>query len=84
LRAIAKADVRRPLTFADRVVKEFTVTDCRGVSRQEIQPPGDLNSPQDADDTISLPSFAMRRRAGFKLLVLLSGAGRGIVVGSET
>jgi phosphate transport system substrate-binding protein len=82
LRAIAKADVRRPLTFSfpDRVVKEFTVTDCRGVSRQEIQPPGDLNSPQDADDTISLPSFAMRRRAGFKLLVLLSGGGRGIVV----
>jgi phosphate transport system substrate-binding protein len=82
LRAIAKADVRRPLTFTfpDRAVKEFTVTDCRGVSRQEIQPPGDLNSPQDDESTISLPSFAMRRRAGFKLLVLLSGAGRGIVV----
>ena len=37
------ADVRRPLTFTfpGRVVKEFTVTDCRGVSRQEIQPPGE-------------------------------------------
>jgi phosphate transport system substrate-binding protein len=85
LRAIAKADVRRPLTFTfpDRAVKEFTVTDCRGVSRQEIQPPGDLNSPQDDESTISLPSFAMRRRAGFKLLVLLSGAGRGIVVNGK-
>jgi phosphate transport system substrate-binding protein len=79
LGSISRADVRRPLTFTfpGRVVKEFTVTDCHGVSRQEIQPPGE--SLADVEDTISLPQFPMRRRAGFKLLVLLSGAGGGIV-----
>ena len=79
---VRRADMRRPLrfTFPGRTVKEFTVTDCRGVSRQEIQPPGDLNSPQAVEDTICLPRFPMRRRAGFKLLVLLSGAGAGIAV----
>jgi phosphate transport system substrate-binding protein len=79
---IRLADVRRPLTFTfpGRVVKEFTVTDCRGVSRPEIQPPGEL---ADVESTISLPSFPLRRNAGFKLLVLLSGAGEGIVVGGR-
>jgi len=79
---VGLGDVKRPLTlaFPGRVVKEFTVTDCRGVSRQEIQPPGDLNSPQAVEHTISLPRFQLRRGAGFKLLVLLSGPGRGIVV----
>src|ERR1700722_637916 len=79
---ISRADVRRPLTFTfpGRVIKEFTVTDCRGVSRQEIQPAGDLGLPQAGENTISLPRFPMRRKAGFKLLVLLSGAGRDIVV----
>ena len=59
LRSISQADVRRPLTFTfpGRVVKEFTVTDCRDVSRQEIQPPGDLSSPQPVENAISLPSF---------------------------
>jgi phosphate transport system substrate-binding protein len=82
LRSIGQADVRGPLTFTfpGRVVKEFTVTDCRGVSRQEIQPPGDLSSPQPVENAISLPSFPLKRKAGFKLLVLLSGAGRDIVV----
>lgn len=82
LRSIGKADVKQPLTFTfpDRVVKEFTVTDCRGVSRREIQPPGDLNSPQAVENTITLPRFPLKRKAGFKLLVLLSGAGRDIVV----
>jgi phosphate transport system substrate-binding protein len=82
LRSIGKADVKQPLTFTfpDRVVKEFTVTDCRGVSRREIQPPGDLNSPQAVENTISLPRFPLKRKAGFKLLVLLSGAGRDIAV----
>lgn len=82
LGGIRQADVRRPLTFTfpGRVVKEFTVTDCRGVSRQDIQPPGDLNAPQAVADTISLPSFPLKRKAGFKLLVLLSGVGTGIVV----
>jgi phosphate transport system substrate-binding protein len=79
---ISKGDVRRPLTFTfpGRAIKEFTVTDCRGVSRQEIQPAGDLNMPGAGENSISLPRFAMRRKAGFKLLVLLSGAGRDIVV----
>lgn len=74
------ADVRRPLTFTfpGRVVKEFTITDCRGVSRQEIQPPGE--SLADVGDAISLPRFPLRRHAGFKLLVLLSGSGGGIAV----
>jgi phosphate transport system substrate-binding protein len=82
LRRITRPDVLRPLTFTfpDRVVKEFTVTDCRGVSRQEIQPPGDLNSPQAVENTITLPSFPMGRRAGFRLLVLLSGPGRSVDV----
>ena len=77
---IRLADLRRPLTFTfpGRVVKEFTVTDCRGVSRQEIQPPGDLLT--HVGSTISLPRFPLRRNAGFKLLVLLSGAGGGIAV----
>jgi len=75
------ADVRRPLTFTfpGRVVKEFTITDCRGVSRQEIQPPGE--SLADVGDAIALPRFPLRRHGGFKLLVLLSGAGGGITVG---
>ena len=82
LGSIRHGDVKRQLTFTfpGRVVKEFTVTDCRGVSRTEVQPPGDLNSPQPLAHTIALPRFPLRRGAGFKLLVLLSGAGRGIVV----
>jgi phosphate transport system substrate-binding protein len=81
-RSISQDDVRRPLTFTfpGRVVKEFTVTDCRGVTRQQIQPPADLNAPLAAENRIALPSFPMRRKAGFKLLVLLSGVGSGIVV----
>ena len=81
-RGIGKDDMRRPitLTFPGRVVKEFTVTECRGVTSQMIKPRGDLDSSQIADNRISLPRFPMRRRAGFKLLVLLSGAGRGVVV----
>lgn len=80
LGTIRRADVRQPLTFTfpGREVKEFTVTDCHGVSRQEIQPPGEMLPP--VEDTISLPRFPMRRKSGFKLLVLLSGAGRGIGV----
>jgi len=81
-RSVSPADMKRPLTFTfpGRVVKEFTVTDCRGVTRQMIQPPGDLSSPPAAENRIALPRFPMKRKAGFKLLVLLSGAGRGIVV----
>jgi ABC-type phosphate transport system substrate-binding protein len=79
-RNIRRADMRAPLTFTfpGRAVKEFTVTDCRKVSRQEIQPHG--GSLAETDAAIALPRFALKRRAGFKLLVLLSGAGRGVVV----
>jgi ABC-type phosphate transport system substrate-binding protein len=77
---IGLMDVKRPLefTFPGRVVKEFTVTDCRGVSRREIQPPGEMLT--HVENSIALPPFGLRRNAGFKLLVLLSGAGEGIVV----
>lgn len=80
LGSIRRADVRQPLSFVfpGRVVKEFTVTDCHGVSRQEIQPPGEMVSP--AGNAISLPRFPMRRKSAFKLLVLLSGTGRSITV----
>jgi phosphate transport system substrate-binding protein len=80
LGSIRRADVRQPFTFTfpGRAVKEFTVSDCHGVSRQDIQPPGE--SLVNVEDTISLPRFPMRRRAGFKLLVLLSGPGGDIVV----
>ncbi|HEY6495209.1 MAG TPA: substrate-binding domain-containing protein [Trebonia sp.] len=83
LGSIRRGDVRQPLTFTfpGRAVKEFTVTDCHGVNRQEIQPPGELPLP--VEDTISLPPFPMKRRAGFKLLVLLSGPGGSIVVGGR-
>src|SRR5579862_226575 len=65
-RNIGRADMRASLTFTfpGRVVKEFTVTDCRGVSRREIQPHGDPSG--DNESTIALPRFAMKRRAGFK------------------
>jgi ABC-type phosphate transport system substrate-binding protein len=83
LRRITRPDVLRPLTFTfpDRVVKEFTVTDCRGVSRQEIQPPGEPLT--GVEGAICLPRFPLRRHAGFKLLVLLSGPGRDIIVGGR-
>jgi hypothetical protein len=61
-RSISRADMRRPLTFTfpGRAVKEFTITDCRGVLRQEIQPHGELNAPQDEENQISLARFSMR------------------------
>jgi ABC-type phosphate transport system substrate-binding protein len=81
-RSISPSDMRRPITFTfpGRVVKEFTVTDCRGVTREMLQPPGDLDAAPIVENRIFLPRFPMKRRAGFKLLVLLSGAGRGVVV----
>jgi phosphate transport system substrate-binding protein len=78
--SIRDADIRRPITFTfpGREVKEFTVTDCRKVSREMIQPPGE-SSGSIVDNRIYLPRFTMKRRASFKLLVLLSGTNRGVL-----
>ena len=77
--SVREADIRRPITFTfpDREVKEFSVTDCRGVTREMIQPPGGLAALV-IDNRIYLPKFPMKRRASFKLLVLLSGTGRDV------
>ena len=78
--SVREEDIRRPLTFTfpGRQVREFTVTDLRGVTREMIQPPFGPG-PHITDNRIYLPKFPMRRRAGFKLLVLLSGTDRGVL-----
>jgi phosphate transport system substrate-binding protein len=78
--SVSTADIRRPITFTfpGREVKEFAVTDCRGVTRQMIQPPGRPDATV-IGNRIMLPRFPMKRRASFKLLVLLSGADRGVL-----
>ena len=77
---ISKAAIRRPLmfTFPGREVQEFTVTDCRGVARELIQPPGESVAAI-TGNRIVLPKIPMKRRASFKLLVLLSGPGRSVI-----
>jgi phosphate transport system substrate-binding protein len=77
--SIREADIRRPITFTfpGREVKEFAVTDCHGVTREMIQPPGE-SAASVIDNRIYLPRFPMKRRASFKLLVLLSGTDRGV------
>jgi hypothetical protein len=77
---VREADIRRQIsfTFPGRQVKEFAVTDCRKVTRQLIQPPGWQHT-SIVENRIYLPRFPMKRRASFKLLVLLSGTDRGIV-----
>jgi phosphate transport system substrate-binding protein len=79
LTTVREADIRRPITFTfpDREVKEFSVTDCRGVTSEMIQPLGG-SAASVIDNRIYLPKFPMKRRASFKLLVLLSGTGRGV------
>jgi hypothetical protein len=74
--SIGEADIRRPITFTfpGREVREFTVTDCRGVAGEDIQSPSAVVT----ENRILLPRFAMNRRASFKLLVLLSGTGGGV------
>jgi phosphate transport system substrate-binding protein len=77
---VREADIRRQIsfTFPGRQVKEFAVTDCRKVTREMIQPPG-WQDTSIVDNRIYLPRFPMKRRASFKLLVLLSGTDRGIL-----
>ncbi|MGP0022926.1 MAG: PstS family phosphate ABC transporter substrate-binding protein [Streptosporangiaceae bacterium] len=78
-RSVGQADIRRPITFTfpGRTVQEFTVTDCRGVTREAIQPPG-MSDACITENRILLPRFAMRRGASFRLLVLLSGNDQGV------
>jgi len=42
--SVGEADIRRPITFTfpGREVREFTVTDCRGVAGEDIQSPRDI------------------------------------------
>jgi ABC-type phosphate transport system substrate-binding protein len=77
---VSQADMRRPMTFTfpGREVKEYSVTDCRGVTREMIQPPGQ-SAASVIGNRIALPRFPMKRRASFKLLVLLSGTDRGVL-----
>jgi len=80
LTAVTAAGVRRPitLTFPSRDVVEYAVTDCRGISRDVITPPGQPAASV-VGNRIILPRFPMPRRASFKLLVLLSGPGHGVL-----
>lgn len=80
LAAVRETDIRRPITFTfpGRHVKDFAVTDCRKVTREMVQPAG-LRDALIVDNRICLPRFPMKRRASFKLLVLLSGTARGVL-----
>ena len=77
---VKDTDIRRPITFTfpGREVKEFAVTDCRGVTREMVQPPGE-SAASIIGNRIYLPRFPMKRRASFNLLVLLSGTDRGVL-----
>lgn len=77
---VRESDIRRPITFTfpGRQVKEFAVTDCRRVTRTMIKPPG-AEDASIVDNRIYLPRFPLKRRASFKLLVLLSGTGRDVL-----
>lgn len=79
LSAISKTRVRRPVTFTfpGRDVVEYAVVDLRGISKDEIAPPG-ATAASVTGNRILLPRFRMARGASFKLLVLLSGPGRGV------
>ena len=80
LTAVAATGIRRPvtLTFPNRDVIEYAVTDCRGISPDVITPPGE-SAPSVVGNRIILPRFPMPRRTSFKLLVLLSGPGHGVL-----
>ena len=78
--AISQAGVRRPITFTfpGRDVVEYAVTDCRGVTWDTIAPPSGADGSV-VGNRIILPRFPMGQRASFKLLVLLSGTGEGVL-----
>src|SRR6185437_7615996 len=53
--SIGEADIRRPITFTfpGREVREFTVTDCRGVGGEDIRSPSAVVT----ENRILLPRF---------------------------
>jgi ABC-type phosphate transport system substrate-binding protein len=81
LTTVREADIRRTITFTfpGRQVKEVTVSDCRGVTRETIGPVGTPEDGSIVDNRIYLPRFPLPRRAGFRLVVLLSGTDGGIL-----
>jgi phosphate transport system substrate-binding protein len=87
LSPIRVVGIRRPITFTfpGRDVVEYAVTDCRGgITWEMVAPPfGAAVSARDGGtvtgNRIILPRFPMARRSGFKLLVLLTGDGHGVI-----
>ncbi|HTU73265.1 MAG TPA: substrate-binding domain-containing protein [Trebonia sp.] len=79
--------IRRPVTFTfpGRDVVEYAVTECRGgITWDMVAPPFGAPVAGHAGGTvvgnrIILPRFPMARRSGFKLLVLLTGDGQGVL-----
>jgi phosphate transport system substrate-binding protein len=78
--AVSMAAMRRPLmfTFPGREVQEFSVTDRCGVATELIQPPGESIAAI-TGNRIILPKIPMKHGSSFKLLVLLSGPGKGVL-----
>jgi phosphate transport system substrate-binding protein len=87
LGTIREAGIRRPVTFTfpGRDVVEYAVTDCRGGITWDMIAPsfGAADSGRAAGTVVGnriiLPRFPMARRSGFKLLVLLTGDGHGVL-----
>ena len=87
LSSIREVGIRRPVTFTfpGRDVVEYAVTECRGgITWDMVAPPFGAPASGQAGGTvvgnrIILPRFPMARRSGFKLLVLLTGDGQGVI-----
>jgi ABC-type phosphate transport system substrate-binding protein len=87
LSPIRETGIRRPVTFTfpGRDVVEYAVTECRGgITWDMVAPPFGAADAGRAGGTvvgnrIILPRFPMARRSGFRLLVLLTGEGHGVI-----
>jgi ABC-type phosphate transport system substrate-binding protein len=87
LSPIRVTGIRRPVTFTfpGRDVVEYAVTECRGgITWDMVAPPFGAPAAERGGGTvvgnrIILPRFPMARRSGFKLLVLLTGEGHGVL-----
>jgi len=87
LSALRVTGIRRPVTFTfpGRDVVEYAVTECRGgITWDMVSPPFGAPGAGGPGGTvvgnrIILPRFPMARRSGFKLLVLLTGEGHGVL-----